>query len=473
MILEERVGEALASSMSWLQAQRWFGDKSRTLVDVSTEVFASVQLRADQAALIVTRCTFESGPDSLYFVPLVGFQNESTEPDAQPGRGHSVRDALTDSDFLAWLLAGFQDRRAATAAGTWTWSATHGSDRELALVDVYDSRVMEVEQSNTSILFDHRIMAKVFRRLQPGINPDLEVTRYLTETADFPHVPRVYGVFELERDGQTYVLGVLQQFVTNVGDGWGWLLKELRGLTKERRGALLDSVELLGQRTAELHVALGAETDVEAFRPDLMTSEQASSLGDRVAEELDQTMALLRARDARPVDDVRDLETQLRRRIAETEALVGTLQIRVHGDYHLGQVLRTVDHDFAIIDFEGEPSRSIAQRREKFSPLRDVAGMLRSLDYAVGASTKSLTNQEHVELIREWGMDARESYLRGYRAAITDGDARLVPGTDETFDAALHVLEIEKSLYEARYEMDNRPDWLSIPLGALVALAHA
>ncbi len=472
MTFEERVGEALASSMSWLQAQRWFGDKSRTLVGVSVEIFASVQLRADRAALIVARCAFDTGADSLYFVPLVGFQNESTEAGAQPGRGHSVRDALTDTDFLAWLLAGFQDRRAATATGTWTWSATHGSDRELALVDVYDSRVMDVEQSNTSIMFDHRIMAKVFRRLQPGINPDLEVTRYLTETAEFAHVPRVYGVLELEHDGKTYVLGALQQFVTNVGDGWGWLLEELRNLTRERRSALLADVSLLGRRTAELHVALGADTSDEAFRPDAMTSEQSTLLSGRVVEELERTIALLRARSAGTDEDLAELETKLRRRIGETKALVGTLQIRVHGDYHLGQVLRTVDHDFAIIDFEGEPSRSIAQRREKFSPLRDVAGMLRSLDYAVGASTKAVSNAQHIALIRDWGKDARASYLTGYRGAIGKGDPRLVPATDETFDAALHVLEIEKSLYEARYEMDNRPDWLSIPLGALFDLAR-
>ncbi|MGN6483879.1 MAG: hypothetical protein ACTHMX_05695, partial [Thermomicrobiales bacterium] len=324
-----------------------------------------------------------------------------------------------------------------------------------------------VEQSNSSALFDNRVMLKVFRRLQPGINPDLEVTRYLTAEAGFAHVPALYGMMEAELGGESFVLGVLQEFVPNRGDCWGWFGKTLRALTTRTLDAAVDAVGLLGQRTAEMHVALARPTSDAAFAPEPVDQDYADETLRRVRTELDETGELL----VSAGQDGRDVLDGLRERLASSDALVGTVRTRIHGDYHLGQVLRTLEDDYAIIDFEGEPSRSIVQRREKYPPLRDVAGMLRSLGYAAGSLRKEDPDAPLAALVDTWESRARQVYLDRYREVAEASGLALVPADDATFDAALHILEIEKSLYEARYEVNNRPDWLDIPMSALRHLA--
>jgi trehalose synthase-fused probable maltokinase len=459
---EQVVNAALSASTSWLTSQRWFGDKTRELVHVEAEAIATFPIGTEGATLIIARCTFATGPDVRYFVPLMGLT------DAESGLPVNERDALTDPAFLAWYFTGYLKGR---ESGYWQWLPSPGSEFELQSVDASDARMMEVEQSNSSILFDRRIMAKIFRRLQPGINPDLEVSRYLTADRGFAHVPRIHGLFQVTRSGETFVLGVLQQFVANLGDGWSWLLSALRERKDGWEDRLGEAVNLLGQRTGELHVALGSDTDDLAFRSELMTDAQALSYSRRIEEELDETIAGLMETKARSTEELDALDLSLRARVSAAKSLVNSQQIRIHGDYHLGQVLRTVDGDFAIIDFEGEPSRTIEQRRQKASPLRDVAGMLRSLDYAIGAITREGLNDAQVAGLRDWGTQARQHFLSGYTAAVKLGDPRLVPQNPVDFRAGLDILEIEKALYEARYELNNRPDWLEIPLTALISLA--
>jgi len=473
MTFEQRVNEELAQSVDWLRHQRWFGDKARTLQSVRAEVAAVVKLDSDQAVLLIVRCQFETGEDARYFVPVVGLLDPDTAGDSEPQLDSvRIRDALSDTSFLSWFLAGFQDGRTGEDTGTWRWHVEPGSKRDLALIDVENTRILDVEQSNTSILFDHRVMAKIFRRLQSGINPDLEVTEYVTSVQNFAHVPKLFGTFDLDFQGEHIVLGALQQFVSNVGDGWSWLLDELRRLSPDRLPQLAEEIGLLGRRTGELHVVLGAETDNEAFSPQPMIQQHADALQARVLDELRETIEGLKQDGRHSDDELKHLDARLRERIGAASALVGTLQIRIHGDYHLGQVLRTLEDDFAIIDFEGEPSRTIEQRRQKASPLRDVAGMLRSLDYAIGAIRGEVQNPEHNELVRQWGELARTRFVDNYREALKTGDSRLIPDGDD-FAAGLHVLEIEKALYETRYELNNRPDWLEIPARALAQLAGA
>ena len=472
MTFEQRLGSEMTESAAWLRNQRWFGDKARALTDVTIDVAAIAHLEAEHAALLIVRCAFADGEDARYFVPVAGLSHESVMNDASsPSAALTIRDALRDSSFLAWFFEGFRQERVGKDGGLWRWQLEPGAVRDLVTIDALDTRLMAVEQSNTSILYDHRIMAKVFRRVQTGINPDLEVTEYVTTVAGFAHVPKLYGVFSLGLENEELTLGVLQQFVGNVGDGWTWLLGELRQLTPDRASTLAKQIGLLGTRTGELHVALGASTENTAFTPEVMTLAQVEALQSRVAAELDETISALRTHGDKSDDELAHLDEKLRSRISEATALVGTLTIRVHGDYHLGQVLRTLEHDFAIIDFEGEPSRTIEQRRQKFSALRDVAGMLRSLDYATGAIGREINDASSRELVQQWGVDARTRFLSAYQRAIAAGDSRLVPQTSPEFDSVLHILEIEKSLYEARYELNNRPDWLVIPWNALNQLA--
>lgn len=474
MTLEEHLERDLTASADWLRSQRWFGDKSRQLSTVSVDQVAIVDITTEPLALALVRCKFAEGEDARYFVPVLRSSSESQPKDETAPATHStMRDALRDPEVLAWFFESFRRERIIRDPGMWHWQLMPGSELDLATVDAFDTRAMKVEQSNTSILFDHRVMAKVFRRVQPGINPDLEVTQYLTSVSRFTHVPKLYGILTLDVAGERMTLGVLQQFVPNVGDGWSWLLGELRALTPDRTANLAEQVGLLGTRTGELHVALGAATEDPAFAPEILSDAHIDALQTRVHAELDETIGSLRMQGNKAANDLTKLEQSLRTRISESPALMDTLSIRVHGDYHLGQVLRTIEHDFAIIDFEGEPSRSIDERRQKSSPLKDVAGMLRSLDYATGAVGREIDDPGHRERLARWGEQARAVFLARYREAIKAGDKRLVPATGKGFDSALLVLEIEKSLYEARYEMNNRPDWLVIPWNALRGLADS
>ena len=456
------VERAIESAAGWITAQRWFGDKGRPLASLRVERFAPLDGEAGMSAFAIVRCAFETGEDVRYFVPVSW--HDGGEP--------VVRDALSDSLFLAWLYAGFQEERTLASEGRWTWTQTAGSGGLLDGIDVHRSRLMDVEQSNSSALFDNRVMLKVFRRLQPGVNPDLEVTRYLTVEAGFRYVPALYGMLEGEFGGESFVLGVLQEFVPNRGDCWGWFGKTLRALTPRSLDAAVDAVGLLGQRTAEMHVALARPTSDPAFAPQPIDPDYADETVRRVRAELEETGTLLRSASiSQPQEDVTGLLTGLQERLASAEAMVGTLRTRIHGDYHLGQVLRTLEDDYAIIDFEGEPSRPIVQRREKYPPLRDVAGMLRSIGYAAGSLRKEDPDPALLSLVDAWESRARQVYLERYRQVVGASGLALVPADDDAFDAALHILEIEKSLYEARYEVNNRPDWLDIPMSALRHLA--
>ncbi|MGC4106028.1 MAG: hypothetical protein QM753_06695 [Thermomicrobiales bacterium] len=445
----------------WIATQRWFGDKGRTITAMAVEHAATLTHETRNTAFVIVRCTFDSAGDVLYFVP-VSWDDGARDP--------VTRDALADPGFLAWLLAGFPEDRVVAGDGTWRWSRFDGADVALDGLDLRQSRLLEVEQSNSSALFDNRIMLKVFRRLQAGTNPDLEVTKYLTLDAGFAHVPAIYGMIDGTFGDDSFVLGVLQAFVPNRGDCWSWFGASLRDLTDDSLGPAVEAVGLLGQRTAEMHVALARPTADPAFVPEIIDAAYAESTLDRVREELEETATLLGASALDSAELTRLIEG-LRYRLASADALVGTLRTRIHGDYHLGQILRTLDDDYAIIDFEGEPSRTIAQRREKYSPLRDVAGMLRSLGYAAGSSRKECVDADALALIDAWETRARQVFLDRYRAVIVASGMTLVPTDVATFDAALHILEIEKSLYEARYELNNRPDWLDIPLSALHHLA--
>ena len=452
------VTRAIEDAARWISTQRWFGDKGRTLTGLTVERLAPLDGDAGMSAFTVVRCAFETGDDVRYFLP-VSWHDGGGKP--------AMRDALADGSFLGWLFAGFRQGRAIVADGEWTWSSVPSAAGLLDGIDVHRSRLLDVEQSNSSALFDDRVMLKVFRRLQPGINPDLEVTRYLTVEAGFRHVPAIYGTLEGAFAETHYVLGVLQEFVPNRGDCWTWFGATLPALQRQRLDAAVEAVGLLGQRTAEMHVALAQETTDPAFAPEPVDAAYADETLARVRAELDETAVLLASGAAGDAD----LIDGLRARLASAGAMVGTLRTRIHGDYHLGQVLRTLEDDYAIIDFEGEPSRSIAQRREKYPPLRDVAGMVRSLGYAAGSLRKTGPDENLLALVDAWEERARIAFLERYRSVVAASGIALVPSDDAAFDAALHILEIEKSLYEARYEINNRPDWLDIPLSALRHLA--
>ena len=378
------------------------------------------------------------------------------------------------------------------------------------------ARTGSAEQSNTSIIFGKALILKLFRRLQPGENPDTEIGRFLTEVAHFPQIAPFLGEITLKRpNGEMTTIGMLQGLVNNEGDGWEFTLEELgrffeatatAAIPAEGKAATLtEPVELthqarehvgmylgmaaqLGRRTAEMHLALATPTDDPAFAAEAFTAKDLERDAWRVDAQINHTLDALK----RGMSGLMDLTADaaalvLSRRIdlfARAHAITGTSpelsgqRIRIHGDYHLGQVLRAKG-DVVILDFEGEPARSLEERRAKQSPLRDVAGMLRSFSYAAAAGLEAYS-QRHPDSgrggrslepwARLWQNAISTEFLRAWQTTISANPA-LLPDAAQA-QKLLEAFLLEKALYELLYELNNRPAWVRIPLAGILALSR-
>jgi maltokinase len=458
MIPENRAVNALQQSIEWAVTQRWFGDKARPVTGMTPELVETVDTGAGRTTLVVARFSFEWGADSLYFIPV-----------GDVAAGELPGDAALDASFLQWFVDGFAERRTLAGEATWSWRTIGEGLPSLSGIDYANVRPISGEQSNTSIVFDRRFIGKLFRRVQAGLNPDLEIGEFLSTDNRFPHAPKLYGLVEVQTGDDTIALAAMQEFVLNHADGWTWLLAQLRELSDESLPGVVDAVRLLARRTAELHIALASDAENPAFAPEIFGEKDADALIGRVVAEIEESVEGL-ARQISP-SEVEQIHKAMGMLMGSAHALVGTAVIRVHGDYHLGQTLRTLDDDFMLIDFEGEPSRTMDQRRMKQTALKDVAGMVRSLDYAAATVLMDEADAERRQLVRRWFTEASEAFVDTYRWVARTTDVPIVPASDTVFTAALNLMIAEKALYEVRYELNNRPDWLNIPLNALRELA--
>jgi maltose alpha-D-glucosyltransferase / alpha-amylase len=345
--------------------------------------------------------------------------------------------------------------------------------------------------SNTVVNMRERLMLKGYRRVRVGLNPELEMGLYLTEVAHFANCAPLAGVLEyIGNDGQTRLLAMLQAFIANQGDGWSYSLEYVRrhleqyrttpagdALPQNVHEAYLALIRVLAQRTAELHRALAAPTNDAAFSPLPLGRADVDGYRQRALEEARGALDLLAANiEAVPAADRENANAVLAQRDkimkrieACTAATPPGKKIRIHGDYHLGQVLVT-RNDFAIIDFEGEPGHSLEERRAKHSPLRDVAGMLRSFSYVQQSALRSVAHNEAeaarlAPLARAWEIQVRTAFLSAYDSAAQPAALydSLAPG-----QGLLGLFELEKALYELRYEIGNRPAWVGIPLQGML-----
>jgi maltose alpha-D-glucosyltransferase/alpha-amylase len=354
-----------------------------------------------------------------------------------------------------------------------------------------DSRLFGGEQSNTSIAYADRAIVKLYRRLTPGPNPEAEIAHFL-RAQEFPYVPALLGDIRLEeRNREPTTLGVVQAFVSSLGDGWSYVRGLLRDLLRSRRSsvagsaALIDDCRRLGQITGRLHGALSHAGGDEAFVPQPVRAEDLAEWGGTLRRQVDGAAELLQAEltagrldtasaaAARVVvDRARSLGDRAREFLEAISGDAGA-RIRHHGDYHLGQVLRKANGDFVILDFEGEPARPLPERQRRHSPLRDVAGMLRSLSYAAALTAKDDLRGEadaRVEATAaKLGAPLRTAFLEGYFSAAPA--APILPADSSIRDGLLTVFEVEKAFYELVYEINNRPTWVSVPLSAIRALS--
>jgi maltose alpha-D-glucosyltransferase/alpha-amylase len=518
---------------------RWYGGRSRTLrvAEVLDVVPLTVGRGKPAAFMALVHVEYTDGEAETYVVPLTVAAGPLAEVIAADhphaaiawvdvtawGERVLLFDATADDAFLDSTLGQYKRNR--------TFESNAGADMRIRTspdlrrlvgggraadggIDLTVART-SVEQSNTSVVFGHQVVMKVFRRAQEGVNPDLEIGQYLTDRG-FPHSARVLGALEYHSGrGEPRTLGVLTEYVPNEGDAWHYTLDAL-GLFYESAvqtlpeetlvvppwesvldqldspppdpmadaiGPYLDAAEMLGRRTAELHAVL-AEGDTDQFRPEPFTTLYQRSLYQSMRAQLRPTLQLIR----RSLDGlegggradaelVLDSEAELLAILASIRGhRIDASRIRVHGDYHLGQVLHA-GRDFVIIDFEGEPSRSPTERRIKRSALTDVAGIVRSYQYAAEAGLRTyagrgLVLSEHYDALARrghaWQAWVTVRFLAGYLAEA-DGQP-FVPSDRNDVHSLLSAHIVDKALYEVRYDLSHRPDWAPIPLRGLASM---
>ena len=533
------IGERLLPE--FLPRQRWFGAKSRHIQ--STEVLDWGVLQAGESApgrvpekpasvaLTFVQVNYTEGEPETYLLPLKILLGEEAEmlrdstPTAivgallSPSGTGVLADALYSDEASSALLVTIargseisMQKGVLRGVPSSSFSQLRGTAANLA------PRRSNAEQSNTSILFGDRLIMKLFRRQQSGANPDVEISRFITEETAFRNIAPFGGSIEYSpssstaaAEPETATVAMLQGLVQNEGDGWQWTLEELIRYYEScassqfpqsqlpRSGGAIDPESpamrqardfagiyreaacTLGRRTAEMHLALATPTKDTAFVPEPMDPPYLESLAAELTAHGSRSFAVLRSSLSGLSDDAVEMAglvlSRRRAMLGKFSALgalgAGALRTRVHGDYHLGQVLRSRG-DFVILDFEGEPARSLAERRTKQSPMKDVAGMVRSFSYAAFAALTRHTARrpQDFDLLepwaRLWEAAAVDEYLYSYRETVAQ--AGIVPREEPAFRKLLDVYLLDKALYELVYELNNRPTWVRIPLAGILSL---
>jgi maltose alpha-D-glucosyltransferase/alpha-amylase len=517
--------------LPFLLRQRWFGGKARAARTAQFVDWGLLRRGPQPLFLTLIEVRFEDGGREQYFLPLTVCAHADAQgliersPNAVLATVAGARrgllfDGWVDDRFARTFLDAMataeqvqMKRGTVRAVQTAGFAAAGGNGGQSFQI----SR-MSAEQSNTSIVYGDRLILKLFRRIQPGLNPDFEIGRQLTENVGFKRVPPVAGALEYEATAEANTtLGMMQQLVESQGDGWTHATDELSRYYDQVEGrqiaadalprtvdemiasappkgiedvmsGYLRTAETLGRRTAEMHVALAADFATRAFSPEPYTKDDLTAVTmDTIAQAQKGLQALeaklhgspdgLPAEVAARAEELVTARDTLLERIRSAPALEFVAsKIRVHGDYHLGQVLWS-EGDFYILDFEGEPARPIEQRREKQSPLKDVAGMVRSFSYAAYAGLFAHTASRPGEFARLepwariWQTWATAAFLRGY-LATTEG-ALFIPADPAQRDALLHLFMLDKALYELNYELNNRPDWVRIPIWGILEILNA
>ncbi len=489
----------------YLPKHRWFPGKDRAVESVSVDDTLVLSGRGDPQLLCLLTVR-QDGETARYQLPLAVTWDEAALRPGSPTLSWTLarmrrfryvgalHDAMFSDEFACRLL---QLMRGELRVDDRLSVAAWGDLTDLGLGADTEVRRFGVEQSNTSVIVGDRVALKLFRKLATGTHPELEMVRYLTHEAGFRNTPALLGSVEMvDEAGQPTALAIAQEYLFNQGDGWEYITNyldrelEARAMAADQesgelppvdREENLQLVERLGQRVAEMHVALAGPTTDPAFSPKRATARDAQTWARRARQQSQKAFSTLKRLQPSLQGATADRAAALLGRRKEVDALIrqagagrpDVLLTRLHGDLHLGQVL-VVERDFYVIDFEGEPARPLDERREKSSALRDVAGMLRSFDYAAWAAAFEFGRRQPddaragLDDALVWRDAAQARFLAGYRAAV--GDCGVWPASDAEGLRLVDLFLVEKALYELSYEAANRPDWLDIPLAGILAL---
>jgi maltose alpha-D-glucosyltransferase/alpha-amylase len=509
----------------YIQERRWFGGKARGIQGVKVIENIAVEKNSAGSRLLFLEVRYTEGTPDTYLLPLSFASGDEAEKlIKENSQGVITRikwdkaegiiyDSVYDEEFRMTLLSMIAKRHTAKASMgqlvAYAGKLFKNLDDEKGSISK-KSQVFKAEQSNTSILYGNEFFFKLYRRLDEGVNPDLEIERFLTERVSFPKVPPFAGTIEYRKPGsEPIILGILQGFVSNQGDAWRYSLDSLRGyferlLSREKEigelpkapatlldstqqdvpvlvheligGVYLEMVRLLGKRTAELHLALSSDDTDPNFAPEPFSVLYQRSLYQSMQSLTKRVFGLLRKNLKNLPESLRenaDVILGSERQIMDCfrslfKKKISAVKIRIHGDYHLGQVLFT-GNDFVIIDFEGEPARPLTERRLKRSPLRDVAGMIRSFHYAAYNSLLKpavAIKYEDVQKLEPWAL-IWYKYIAGVfldSYLETAKEAAFIPKDREELDVMLRAYLMEKAIYELGYELNNRPDWAVISM---------
>ncbi|MBL0743926.1 maltose alpha-D-glucosyltransferase [Chryseolinea lacunae] len=505
----------------YLMKMRWFGGKARVIENMRILQHASIPLRENGVIIFLIEVTYQSGLSELYQLP-VAFGKDVFASKLKESCPQSVICMLTVNGkpgILYDAIYGFewQDMmfRSAASGNAFSWkdgairfSGTEALHQYATTQAVVKPRVLGVEQSNTSVIYDNKFFLKVYRKVDRAVNPDVELSQFLADKMKFKSIPPFVGKIEWQTGKDTIVLGMLQEMVESSSDAWTYMLDRLDDFNEKvlmesdislltpAEGSLLDPlayedvpremkqfidatlaerVALLGVRTGELHLAFAAEASHPDFKPEPYSLHYQRSL-------FSGLQTLVRATFQNQTRNLRNLsgevlqqaEDVLRKKHLILEKFkdiykkkIDVMKIRIHGDYHLGQVLFT-GRDFVITDFEGEPARSFGERRLKRSPLRDVAGMIRSFHYAAYGSLfldNQIRKEDYEKLIPyidQWYHYVSGFFMKAYLETVNGSS--FVPADKEDLNILMNTFLLEKAIYELNYEMNNRPDWLVIPM---------
>lgn len=515
---------------AYLKSCRWFSGKSKHIVSINIEYFPSIRIEASIAYFLNVNIRYTDGLPETYFLPVAFITNAErvvrflkNEPQSvvsylkTPSEEGIIIDAIYEEGFrneLFWLIK--QNGRVNVAGGQLVFEAGRILDElEMEKEDIV-SEVLRAEQSNTSVIFNSQFFFKIYRKLDTDINPDLELVRFLSEKTAFENSPRYGGgiQFENQQEKAYTILGLLQNKIPNQGEAWTMMLEELRlyydrVLDKGERGkpapalvrkprlafedlparlqklignTVYERARLLGQRTAEMHIALASNTIEPDFCPERFTQHyqrsvysQHRKLANEKLGALEQRLASLPEHIAEEARQILAIKEDILACFAEIYSRkIEASKIRVHGDYHLGQVLFN-GRDFFIIDFEGEPMHSISERRLKRTPFKDVAGMIRSFHYAAYGQLALSPNyrKEDLPLLESWANQWFHYTSQAFLAAYLDQAAghSFIPKDEKALQLLLRTYILEKAIYEVGYEMNARPEWLRIPIkGVLYAM---